>query len=253
MVDEAIKKRLKHREDMFLRRLFGVLAKMAKADGKIDAWEVHAAEGAFARFDRAAQRRKFCVGVFNAAKSGRTSIDRLAAEFATKWAAQEDCLALYELLWDVACAKGILVPSQKNILRRICASLNLPGGYYDIFYRRRSQTFRECEEEVKGGGRRRSSTRGGRSSGEKEQRGRGQGSAPPPRQKTPLEEAYEILGCSSSDSNEALRKAYRTAAKKNHPDMLRARGCTEAQARKATETMSRINSAWERIKSARGM
>ena len=34
-----IKKRLKQREDMFLRRLFGILAKMAKADGKVDAWD----------------------------------------------------------------------------------------------------------------------------------------------------------------------------------------------------------------------
>lgn len=32
-----IKKRLKQREDMFLRRLMGMLAKMAKADGQVDA------------------------------------------------------------------------------------------------------------------------------------------------------------------------------------------------------------------------
>ena len=36
---DAIKKRLKQREDMFLRRLMGMLAKMAKADGKADTWE----------------------------------------------------------------------------------------------------------------------------------------------------------------------------------------------------------------------
>lgn len=36
-VGYAIKKRLKQREDMFLRRLFGMLAKMAKVDGKVDA------------------------------------------------------------------------------------------------------------------------------------------------------------------------------------------------------------------------
>ena len=35
-----IKKRMKQREDMFLRRLFGMLAKMAKADGKVDAWDM---------------------------------------------------------------------------------------------------------------------------------------------------------------------------------------------------------------------
>ena len=36
---DDIKKRVKQREDMFLRRLFGMLAKMAKADGKVDAWD----------------------------------------------------------------------------------------------------------------------------------------------------------------------------------------------------------------------
>ena len=36
-MQDDIKKRLKQREDMFLRRLFGMLAKMAKADGKVDA------------------------------------------------------------------------------------------------------------------------------------------------------------------------------------------------------------------------
>ena len=36
--NDDIKKRLKQREDMFLRRLMGMLAKMSKADGKIDEW-----------------------------------------------------------------------------------------------------------------------------------------------------------------------------------------------------------------------
>ena len=34
---DTIKKRLKRCEDMFLRRLMGMLEKMAKADGKVDA------------------------------------------------------------------------------------------------------------------------------------------------------------------------------------------------------------------------
>ena len=33
---DAIKKRLRQRENMFLRRLFGMLAKMAKANDKVD-------------------------------------------------------------------------------------------------------------------------------------------------------------------------------------------------------------------------
>ena len=140
---ENIKRRIKRREDMFLRRLFGILAKMAKADGKVDAWETHAAEGAFARFPRADARRKFCAGVFNTAKNGRTSLERLAAEFAANWAKPEDCLAVYELLWDIACAKGVLNPAHKEILRTVCVSLKLPEPYFGIFYRKRRSTFRE--------------------------------------------------------------------------------------------------------------
>ena len=64
---DDVKRRIKHREDMFLRRLFGMLAKMAKADQKVDAWEVHAAEKAFDKFPRAAARRKFCVAKVNEA------------------------------------------------------------------------------------------------------------------------------------------------------------------------------------------
>ena len=36
---DDIKKRLKQRKDLFLRRHVGMLVKMAKADGKEDAWD----------------------------------------------------------------------------------------------------------------------------------------------------------------------------------------------------------------------
>ena len=36
-MQDDINKRLRQREDMFLRPLFGMLAKMAKADGQVDA------------------------------------------------------------------------------------------------------------------------------------------------------------------------------------------------------------------------
>lgn len=249
--DEAIRKRIKHREDMFLRRLFGILAKMAKADGKIDAWETHAAEGAFARFERAGARRKFCAGVFNSAKNGRTPIERLAAEFAAKWATTEDCLAVYELLWDIACAKGVLRPVHKEMLRKVCVPLGQPPRYFEIYYRRHKATVREVsqDETENASERKRKTSRGRRNRG-----AAGDGPAtPPPRQKTPLEEAYETLGCGPSDANDAVRRAYRNAAKRHHPDLLRAKGGSDAQIRAASEMMVRINAAWELVRRARGI
>lgn len=64
-----------------------------------------------------------------------------------EWPNPEDCLAFYELLWDIACAKGVLKPSHKNALRDLCVPLGLPPNYFVIFYRRRSATFREVEDD----------------------------------------------------------------------------------------------------------
>ena len=249
MKNDSISKRIRHREDMFLRRLFGILARMAKIDGKVDAWEAHAAEGAFARFPRAMARRKFCTSVFNSAKNGRTPLRALAAEFEKEWATPEDCLALYELLWDVACAKGVLKPSHKNALRNLCAPLGLPSNYFVIFYRRRSESFREVEDDEPS---REDESRKSRKSSDRQKKSE-QGARseyrrqPPPPPKTALQEAYELLGCRSSDPEDVLRRAYRTAAKRHHPDLMRARGYSERQVREASEMMSRINAAWEII------
>ena len=223
---------------------------MANIDGKVDAWEVHAAEGAFARFPRANARRKFCVSIFNSSKNGRTPLRSLAADFEKEWATPEDCLALYELLWDVACAKGVLKPSHKNALRDLCVPLGLPPNYFTFFFRRRSSSFREVEEEEP---RRESRTHKGRKSTQQKRKTKQKTSSeqrrqpPPPPPKTPLQEAYELLGCRSSDPNDVLRRAYRAAAKRHHPDLMRARGCSERQVREASEMMSRINAAWEAI------
>ncbi len=251
--DEAIRKRVKHREDMFLRRLFGVLAKMAKADGRVDAWEAHAAEGAFVRFTRAAERRGFCTKVFNSAKNSRMSLARLAAEFADAWASSKECLAVYEILWDIACAKGILHPAHKAALREVCAALKLPHQYFEIFYRRRRATFREATPEEPSGANSQGERAGDDSRDDGGTSRRRRRRPPPPPKKTPLEEAYELLGCSPSDTNDVVRRAYRNAAKMHHPDMLRAKGRPEAQVRAASETMARVNSAWELIRKERGI
>lgn len=241
-MDADMKKRLRHHEDMYLRRLFGMLAQMAKADGKVDAWEVHAAEGAFARFPRAAERRRFCVGVFNKAKSGRIDIAHMANEFAYKWASPDDCLAVYELLWDVACATGVLRAEQKKLLREICPFLRLPPAYFDIYYRRRRATFREQEQKQSEGER-----------SQKREEKRRERPKPPPKPKSALQRAYELLGCKESDSNDVVKRSYRLAAKKYHPDMLRAAGASEAQVKQSTQKMAQINAAWELIRKKRGL
>ena len=122
-------------------------------------------------------------------------------------------------------------------------------NYFVIFYRRRSATFREVEDDES---RRDGGSRKGRKSSQRQKKSE-QGARseqrrqPPPPPKTTLQEAYELLGCRSSDPNDVLRRAYREAAKRHYPDILRARGYSARQVSKACEMMSRINAAWEVI------
>jgi len=248
---DDVKRRIKHREDMFLRRLFGMLAKMAKADQKVDAWEVHAAEKAFDKFPRAAARRKFCVRVFNEARNSSISFVRMACEFANNWAAPQECLMVYELLWDMACARGVLKQTHKTYLDIVCRFLNLPKEYFSIFYRRRSGTFREWSQQDEMGereeARRRESARRAESDRRAEERRQ------PPRKVSPLQAEYDLLGCPADATDEAARNAYRMAAKKYHPDILRAGGMPEAEVRKASAMMAKVNEAWEKIRKKRGI
>ena len=246
-----IKRRIKHREDMFLRRLFGMFAKMAKSDRKVDAWEVHAAEKAFDRFPRAAARRKFCVRVFNEARNSRISLAKMAWDFANKWATPEECLAAYEVLWDIACATGVLKPPHKSNLEFVCQFLNLPREYFSIFYRRRSGTFRDWSQQD--GQRGREEARRREDARRAEADRRAEERRQPPRKVSPLQAEYDLLGCRADATDEAARNAYRMAAKKYHPDILRAGGMPEAEVRKASAMMAKVNEAWEKIRKARGI
>ena len=284
-----IKRRVKHREDMFLRRLFGMFAKMAKSDQKVDAWEAHAAEKAFDKFPRAAARRKFCVRVFNEARNSRISLAKMAWDFANKWARPEECLKAYEVLWEIACAPVVLKPPHKANLEFVCRYLNLPKEYFGIFYRRRAGTFRErsqqgermaqeeamrreaakrAEAERRAEERRqREARRRQEEAGREEARTRGyhkrmwdwfhahfnDSQREPPRKVSPLQAEYDLLECQPDATDEAARRAYRTAAKKYYPDILRAGVMPEVEVRKASAMMAKVNEAWEKIRKERGI
>lgn len=66
-----------------------------------------------------------------------------------------------------------------------------------------------------------------------------------------LESAYQVLGISSSATNEEIKKAYRKMALENHPDKVGHLG--EDIRKAAEEKFSKINVAYEKIKKQRGI
>jgi DnaJ like chaperone protein len=66
-----------------------------------------------------------------------------------------------------------------------------------------------------------------------------------------IEDDYKILEVSPDATNEEVKKAYREAAKKHHPDKVGHLG--EDVRKAAEEKFARVNEAYDRIKKARGM
>jgi DnaJ like chaperone protein len=77
--------------------------------------------------------------------------------------------------------------------------------------------------------------------------------AAPPRPAADEPDPYEILGVSRSADGEQLRAVWKKLMRENHPDALAARGVPAEFIEKATDSVARINAAWDRIKRERGL
>ena len=202
------------REVVFLTAIGAMLAKLSKADGHVDKTEIEAGERAFVRLGLTPENRELCIRAFRAAKSDAHSIFEYAEAFTNVARAVAIREMMYDILWDVACADGVVTVEERRILELIVTPLRIRPSLFAEEQARRMRTRRAAP------------------------------SAPDP---------YAVLGCSASATDDELRRAYRSQAKKYHPDLLRAQGLPPEMIARANEQMARINAAWDEIKRARGI
>ena len=68
-----------------------------------------------------------------------------------------------------------------------------------------------------------------------------------------LEKAYEVLESNINDDNATLKKNYRNLVKKHHPDIISGQGAAQNIIDEATKKLQEINEAYEIIKKDRGI
>ena len=213
------------RELIFLTAVGAMLAKLSKADGHVDETEIAAGERAFVRLGLTPEKRAFCIRAFRAAKQDGHSIYDYASAFSSVVQSRAVRELFYDILWDLACADGVVTEDERTILENIPPFLGVRVSLYaEQLYRRLGSGRRT------GGGERRRRTSSG-----------------------PVPSPYETLGCGPDATDAELRRAFREKAKKLHPDLLRAQGLPEDFVARANEQMARLNAAWDQIKRERNL
>ena len=198
-----------------------LVAKVAKADGKVDALE---AQLIGIMFDDIAaifpepQRTKEILKEIFAQEKLRTDDTQSIAQtlgMAIKRdrAKQQQFMGF---LIQLAFVDGEVSQSEEAVLQTIAQALEFdPNAYHAIFDR-----FKEMLQNM--------------------------------RPKENIQDAYDLLGVGEHDDMDTIKKAYRKLIKQYHPDIIKAQGKSEAYMQKATAKTQEINQAYEMIKKARG-
>jgi DnaJ like chaperone protein len=66
-----------------------------------------------------------------------------------------------------------------------------------------------------------------------------------------ISDAYKLLGVNSSDDLNTIKKAYRKLIREYHPDIIKSQGKSEVYMQEATAKTQEINQAYEMIKKAK--
>ncbi|MEA2100056.1 MAG: DnaJ domain-containing protein [Campylobacterota bacterium] len=69
--------------------------------------------------------------------------------------------------------------------------------------------------------------------------------------KTNINDAYKLLGVNESDEMSVIKKAYRKLVRQYHPDIIKSQGKDEAYMQEATAKTQEINQAYEMIKESK--
>jgi len=68
-----------------------------------------------------------------------------------------------------------------------------------------------------------------------------------------IDQAYVLLGITSDIHNDGVKKAYRAKVREFHPDIIKSQGATDEYLKEATIKVQEINAAYEMIKKLRGI
>ncbi len=208
---------LKHSE---LGLFVALVAKVAKADGRVDALEAQLIGIMFddisAVFPQPEKTKQILKDIFNEEKDKNDDIQAIAEALAQ--AIQRDKQKQQQFmgfLIQLAFVDGEVSKGEDEALQTIAQALQFdPKMYHALF-----EQFEKMMQNMT--------------------------------PKANINDAYKILGVSADDDMSSIKKAYRKLVRQYHPDIIKSQGKSEAYMKEATQKTQEINQAYEMIKEAR--
>jgi len=194
-----------------------LVAKVAKADGKVDKLEAELVGLLFddisAVFPESQKTKDILKQIFNEEKDNFNNVDEIAQilgqTIRRDKAKQQQFMGF---LIQLAFIDGTVSKSEEDILQTIAQAFEFdPNTYHAIF-----DKFEQIMKNIK--------------------------------PQSSIDDAYKILGVSKSDDLSVVKKAYRKLVRKYHPDIIKSQGKSDEYMQEATAKTQEINQAYEMIK-----
>jgi DnaJ like chaperone protein len=197
-----------------------LMAKVAKADGRVDTPEAELVGNTFTDIANAFPDphtvREELKAIFNREKDQRFNVDAVAQRLAHATVHHpQQRLGMFTFLVNLAFVDGELSRSEEQLLTKIAVYLQIEPSQVEAIMAQFAQIYKTGPS------------------------------------RTSLQEAYGLLGADENDTTESIKKKYRALVKQYHPDLMKAQGADEDYMAEATRKMQQINAAYETIKAAR--
>lgn len=232
-------------QQSFFMALFQVMGHVAKSDGRVSEVEIFKARELMARMQLKAASRLEAMRYFNAGRDGSGSLSRVLLPLKGIARGRSSLIRFFITLeTEAALAEGGLHPAKEVILLGLCDFFDF--SRYE-FYGIRARLEAEMRLGAFQAGSRRS-----RMHQEDFYRAHSE-QAYWERQESPgsgvnaLEEAYATLDLSARASAMEVKRAYRLAISRHHPDKLTAKGAAPSEIQEATQKTQLIQKAYELI------
>jgi len=231
----------------FFTATFSVMGYIAKADGTVDKSEIALAEALMSRMNLDAELRSAAIKLFNEGKQEGFDAEALVLQFRQECQRRTSLYRMFvEILIQASLADGVMSPEEEAALMKVAGIL----GFSEYSFRQLEMLVRFSmgADQSAGTGR---GYGAGRGTGPGSQgRSRQQGS--PGVDRMSLDDAYQVLGVTSSDDKASVKRAYRRLMSQHHPDKLVSKGLPDEMIRLATDKTQHIQKAYERIKESKG-